>query len=449
MFDFHRALFLQDYNTRVVLLGSVLLGIAGGVVGTLMLLRRRALIGDVASHAALPGVGLAFLIMERFSPGQGRWFPGLMAGAASTAALGLLCSQMLRRIRRIHEDAALALTLGLFFGTGVILLTMIQGLPTGQSAGLSEFVFGRAAALLASDVFWITGATLVILAVCALMAKEFAVLCFDESYAAASGWPVQGLDSLLTVLVIGMAVLGMQSVGLLLVVALLVLPAAAAKFWTYRLFRMQMIAGLLGGLSAGLGVLLSAAIPRIAAGAVIVLCAAGIFFFSLLFGARHGLVWAGMETLRTRRRIGRDDLLRACFEIIEPHLSATGTIEVLSDIPIRREQLSAYRTWSSVRLSQLIQQALQNNDLRYDSQGDYRLTSQGRREAVRAVRRHRLWELYLLRNTSTTPRSVDQSADAIEHLLRADVLEELESEWERSHPQELVPSCPHPAEPRA
>ena len=109
MIDLVRLLFLQDYNTRVVLTGTALLGIASGVVGTLMLLRRRALIGDVASHAALPGVGIAYLTMERIQPGSGKWFPGLLLGATGSAMAGLAVSQLLRRIRRVPAPPESAL----------------------------------------------------------------------------------------------------------------------------------------------------------------------------------------------------------------------------------------------------------------------------------------------------------------------------------------------------
>lgn len=445
--DAIRALLLQDYNTRVVLLGTVLLGICSGIVGTLMLMRKRALVGDVASHAALPGVGLAYLFMERWQPGGGRWFPGLLCGAACTAALGLVCAQGMRRIRRIHEDAALAITLSLFFGAGVVLFTMIQGLPTGQSAGLSEFVFGKAAALVARDVWLIAGASMCVLLVCLALRKEFTLLCFDSEFAAASGWPVGWLDLLLTGLVICVTVLGMQSVGLLLVVALLVLPAASAQFWTHRLEPMQLVAAGFGGAAAGLGVLVSAAVPKLAAGAVIVLMAALGFGLSLLWGRRRGLIWQWLEAAKMRRQIGLDDLLRACFELLEPKLSSAATVESLSEMPLSHSELTQARTWSAARLRSLLHQALQGAHLRYDADGCYRLTGAGRREAIRAVRRHRLWELYLIQHAHAAPATVDQSADAVEHHLQPDDMEQLETLWQQTHPQLPVPVSPHVAEP--
>ncbi|MBI1348136.1 iron chelate uptake ABC transporter family permease subunit [bacterium] len=438
-----RALLLQDYNTRVVLLGTIFLGMSSGMVGTLMLLRRRALVGDVASHAALPGVGFAYLIMERIHPGSGKWFPGLLTGAAISAGLGLLCSRGFARIRRIREDAALAITLSLFFGCGVVLFTMIQGLPSGQSAGLNEFVFGKAAALLQADVQLLAVASLIVLVTCVALEKEFALLCFDEDFASVNGYPVARLDLLLTLLVIGVTVLGMQSVGLLLVVAMLVIPAAAASYWSERLRTRQFLSMLIGGASAGLGVLISAAVPKFAAGAVIVLAGTALFVISLLFGRTGGIVWRLREQWNFRQQIGLEDLLRTCFEVLESRGPATGPSDWLSELPISKAELEAARDWVSGRLPYLLHVACYQGLLRYDAQGNLRLTSSGRRRAILAVRTHRLWERYLIEHAAETPETVDRRADRTEHLLRADAVEELEAllpQIERPMP---VPTSPH------
>jgi manganese/zinc/iron transport system permease protein len=442
MSDLLRLILLHDYNTRVVLTGTALLGVTSGLVGTLMLLRRRALIGDVASHAALPGIGLAYLVMERTQPGTGKWFPGLMLGAASSAVFGLVVSQGLRRIRRIKEDAALALTLSLFFGVGIGLFTMIQGLPSGQAAGLSEFVFGKPAALVAADVQWLAVACLTVLGLCGVLHKEFGLLCFDQEYAIAGGWPVGALDLLLTALVVGVTVLGMQSVGLLLVVALLVLPPTSARFWTNRLGPMQLVAAACGGITSALGVWVSAAFPRLATGAVIVLMGTLGFVVSLLFGTQGGIVWRWGDRMRLERRIGLDDLLRSVYELLEPHLADN---DDLSAWPVDLRALEHTRRWSPGRLPLLLRQAEFDGLLRRDAQGQWRLTMSGRREAIRAVRRHRLWELYLIHFADVAPTSVDRSADAIEHWLQPDLLEQLETLLLEKHPRLAVPVSPHEA----
>jgi manganese/zinc/iron transport system permease protein len=432
-----------DYNTRVVLAGTMLLGVSSGVVGTYMLLRKRALVGDVASHAALPGIGLAYLIMEQSHPGLGKWLPGLLFGAAISAAAGLLVSHGLRQIRRIKEDAALGITLSLFFGAGVALFTLIQALPTGQSAGLNDFIFGKAASMIGSDVIGLAAAACLVISVCALVHKELALICFDAEYAAAAGWSVGGFDLLLTALVIVVTVLGMQSVGLLLVVALLVLPPTSARFWTDRLGTMVWTAALLGGVASACGVLLSAGVPKLAAGATIVLMGTFGFVVSVLFGRRGGLFWRLQDGWETRQRVGLDDLLRAVYEVIEPNLNASESD--LTQWPVTLPKLTSSRRWTTQRVRTLLQLAQSRGLMRCDAQDRYLLTAAGRREALRAVRNHRLWELYLIHFAAVAPSHVDRSADAIEHVLQPEIVEELEELLRESSRTLAIPQSPHPA----
>lgn len=436
-----RVLLLQDYNTRTVLAGTMLLGVCAGAVGTFMVLRRRALVGDVASHAALPGIGAAYLWMESRQPGSGKWLPGLLLGAAVSATAGLLTTHWLCRARRIREDAALGITLSLYFGLGVVLFTVIQGSPSGQAAGLSDFIFGKAAALVAADVRLIAAAAVVVSLVCGLLFKEFGLLCFDPAYARAGGWPVAGLDLTLTALVIGVTVIGMQSVGLLLVVALLVLPPTAARFWTDRLGPMLCISALAGGLSAAVGAALSAVAPRLAAGAVIVLAGTTAVILSLFFGRRRGLVWRWLGDRALRERVGLDDLLRACYEVLEPQLSAEADDPAAR--PLRTAELLARRSWTPRRLQHCLRRAERRGLVRRDAEDGYRLTASGGREAIRAVRNHRLWELYLIHYADVAPGLVDRNADTLEHALDPEIVAELEKLLRAAHPRLTVPENPH------
>jgi len=470
MFDqLLRVLLLQDYNTRVVLLGTVMFGACGGVVGSFMLLRKKALVGDVASHAALPGIGLAYLILEALAPGSGKSPPWLLAGAGVGAASGLLCARLLQRIRLIKEDAALGIVLSVFFGFGVVLMTIVQRLPTG-SAGLSEFVYGKAASLTAGDVVSIAIASGVILAICFLFFKEFSLLCFDESYAAALGWPVTRLDLLLTGLVVSVTVIGMPSVGLLLVVAQLVIPPTAARFWTDRLGSMTIASGLIGAASAAAGVLVSAVVPRLAAGAVIVLAGTAAFAVSLLFGTRRGVLWHWLQQRASARHIGEIDLLRACFEIVERRKPAGRAVPTVRDgrmvgsahpadsemiesrkaeadlttRPISREALLATRSWSAVRLSKVLASAQRVGLIRLDAENFFRLTHEGARQARLAARNHRLWELYLIHFADRAPSRVDRAADQIEHVLEPGMIAQLEALLaEENLTQVHVPVSPH------
>ena len=441
---------MMAYNTRIVLLGTLLLGMCSGIVGAFMLLRKKALVGDVASHAALPGIGIAYLAVEAVSPGAGKSLPWLLAGASASAACGVIVTNLIQRTRLIKEDAALGIVLSLFFGAGIVLLTIIQGMKTGSAAGLGDFIFGKAAAMTAMDVTLIATASAIVLLVCFVLFKEFAVLCFDEEYAAALGWPVKQLDLLLTGLVVGVTVIGMQSVGLLLVVALLIIPPTAARFWSNRLGPMVLIAGVIGGASSSIGVLLSATITQLAAGPIIVLIGSIAFGFSLLFGTVRGTFWQLWRQRTASRRKGQLDLLRACYEELEQTVSpdkfdGNQTVHQMPDLtayPIKQESIVAARGWSPGRVAELLRSAILEGWLRQDSSGQLRLTDAGTRLAARAVRNHRLWELYLIHFADVAPSRVDREADMIEHVLEPGLIDQLEKLLKQDRPNS-VPASPH------
>ncbi|MCA9071999.1 MAG: metal ABC transporter permease, partial [Planctomycetaceae bacterium] len=197
---------LSHYNTQIVLLGTTILGVCGGVVGVFMLLRKRSLVGDVVGHASLPGIAIAFLVMEASQPGTGRTLSGLLIGATISAIVGVLCTLLIVNQTRVKEDAALAIVLSIFYGLGIALFTVIQSIPSGSSAGLRDFIFGKAALLVLADVKLIAQASVVVLVLCCFLFKEFSLLCFDEQFAAALGWPSTLLDLLLMGIVVSVTV---------------------------------------------------------------------------------------------------------------------------------------------------------------------------------------------------------------------------------------------------
>lgn len=465
--DILRVLTLQDYNTRIVLLGTLLLGVTSGIIGTFMLLRRQALIGDVVSHSALPGVAIAFLIGEAVAPGSGRSLHWLLVGAAATGLLAVVCVGVIRRYSVVKPDAALATVLGVFFGFGAVLFKTVQELPTGNQAGLQQFILGSASTMIAADVVIIAKATAVVLVLSLLLFKELAILSFDEDFAAAQGWPVGLLDLGLTGLVVGITVIGLESVGILMV-ALLITPPTAARFWTDNFARMTLAGAAIGGVSAVSGSLLSAMIPRLAGGPTIVLAGTVFFILSMLFGTQRGIVKRWRRHIRNRKRIGRDDLLRAIYEIIESRLPAaeggdtTGRPDSLpasfhvsqemaaeevarySRQAVQLSELIRHRLWSPRRVRMLIAAAESEGIVRMDSENGWRLTSAGAAAARRAVRNHRLWELYLIAHAEIAPSHVDRDADDIEHVLGAEVVEQLERLMASRVPQSVVPPSPHP-----
>ena len=279
--DFAQVLLLRGgYNTSVVMVGVALLGVAAGAVGAFALLRKRAMMSDVLSHATLPGIALAFLAAVALGA-NGRSLPVLLAGAATAAIVAALVVQWLSRSGRLPEDAAMGAVLSVFFGFGAVLLSVVQSLRTGSEGGISHFILGQAAGMSEGDALVIGAVAIGVVCAITLLGKEFRLVCFDPEFGAVQGWPVARIDLMLMGLVVIVAVIGLQAVGMILIVALMIVPAAAARLWTERLWTMVALSAAFGGASAWVGASLSATLPRAPAGGVIVLCAGAIFVASL------------------------------------------------------------------------------------------------------------------------------------------------------------------------
>ena len=287
---FIEALFLKaGYNAALVTIGAGLLGFAAGASGTFPFLRKRALISDAIAHATLPGICVAFIVMVTFG-GDGRNLFGLITGSAITAWIGLLLIEWISRRTRLTEDAAIGAVLGIFFGIGIVLLTIIQTMNTGGQAGLESFLLGSTSGMLLQDAVVIAiGGSLAVLVVW-LMHRPMTLVAFDSDYAATLGYNVRRIDLLMMGLVLSVTVIGLKLVGLILIIAMLIIPAVTARFWTDRSTKMIWIAGCIGGSSGYLGAVLSASAPAIPTGPIIVLVAAGIFILSLVFAPDRGVL---------------------------------------------------------------------------------------------------------------------------------------------------------------
>lgn len=441
-------LFLREYHTRMVILGTMILGTAAGTVGTFMLLRKRSLIGDVVSHASFPGIAAAFLLTEALLPGRGRSLPLLLTGALLAGLAGALATAGISRLTRIKHDAAMAIVLSVTFGIGISLFTLIQKIPAGNVAGLQQFIYGQTATLSLSDIRVISiGAATVLLASC-LFFKEFTLLCFDEDFTTSQGWPTYQIDIALMVLVVTISIIGLQSVGLLLIVAMLIIPPASARFWSDRLAPMTLTAACLGGGAAYLGAAASSLFARFSAGAVIVLVSFLLFLLSMLLGRQRGIVQRLIAQRTTRQRVGRHDLLRAIYELLEPTMTETWSQanEPLLEQTVSLKDLLRSRSWSASRLQRLLTHARRQRLLIHES-SDYRLTTTGAAQARTVVRNHRLWETYLILHADIAPSHVDRDADDIEHVLAPDLIEELVSAVSHRYPDQAMPPSPHPLPP--
>jgi len=442
--DIWNVLILRDYNTRLVVICTMLLGCACGLMGGFLLLRKRSLMGDTLSHATLPGVGLSFILAVALG-GDGKSLPILLGGAAITGVIGCAAVLFIREQTRIKDDAAMGIVLSVFFGAGIAILGVIQTMPEGSAAGLESFIYGKTASMVMSDFQILVFVTICVITCSLLLFKEFRLLCFDEIFAAALGWPVKFLDILLLALITAVTVTGLQAVGLILIIAFLITPAAAARFWTNQLDRMLVLSALIGGASGWLGASLSAFIPRLPAGAVIVLVAALFFVVSMLIGTERGVMIRFLRQSQLKKRMGRQHLLRALYEILE---GGRVTEELnIRTVPFR--QIRGRRTWSDTQLRDYIRRAYNEGLVEAPNKVDsILLTKTGLAEAAQVTRNHRLWEMYLIEYADVATSRVDRDADMVEHVLGEKMVTRLENKLQAYRSAgSLVPQSPHPIHP--
>ncbi len=273
-----------DYTLRNVALGGMLLGIVAGVLGAFAVLRRQALLGDTLSHAALPGICIAFMLTGSRAPLV------LLVGAGIAGWIGTLIFLRTIKATKLSEDTMLGVVLSVFFGIGILLLTYIQQQNNANQAGLDKYLFGQAASLIGRDVRMFAALGIGALAAVYFFYKEFKLLSFDPQFAASLGLPVRRLDIMLTSLLVVAVMIGLQTVGVVLMAAMIIGPGTAARQWTDQLRTMLVLSGIFGGLAGVTGAVISVQASRLPTGPMIILSLTVIVFASLLFAPKHGLV---------------------------------------------------------------------------------------------------------------------------------------------------------------
>ena len=313
--------FTLTYNVALVMFGAGILGLAAGVTGTFMFLRKRALLSDAISHATLPGLCGGFMVMVALG-GTGRALEGLLLGSAISAALGLLAVNFLKSRTRLSEDAAIGAVLSSFFGLGVVMLTLIQNMSAGRQAGLDQLLLGSTAAMLREDAEMIAIGAALVFMVGLVLHRAMTLTAFDENFARALGLNVPLIDAAAMALVLAVTVAGLKIVGLILIVALLIIPPVTARLWSNRTAYIWPIAGAIGGASGVIGAGLSSLAPDLPTGAIIVLVAAGFFLISLLVAPARGVLASAMRHRKFQRRVHRRQGLLALaqgYRILEPY----------------------------------------------------------------------------------------------------------------------------------
>lgn len=403
----------QDPSVRYALVGSILLGICCGLLGSFIVVRKMALVGDALSHAVLPGVAFGFLWTMSKDP------LAIFVGATIAGLLGTALVGLITQTTRLREDTALGMVLAGFFSIGICMLTMIQRLETGNKSGIDKFLFGQAAAIGSADVKLMAIVTAITVVAVILFYKEFLVTSFDAGFARAAGFPTQLIHHALMLLLAFAVVIALQAVGVVLVSAMLITPAAAAYLLTDRMDRMLWIAAVFGMLAGSLGAFISFLGNNLPTGPFMVLGASGLFAMAFLFAPKHGVVNRWWRQRSRAKRVQRENSLKSIYHVLESR-RFDGEGVSLNELAQRRRETLEEAKRQAIELKRHGLATLQEDG------NMIFLTPEGWQGACSIVRNHRLWELYLTNAAQIAADHVHDDAEKIEHVLGEEVVRQLE-----------------------
>lgn len=408
----------RDPAIRHIMLGCVFMGINFGLLGTFIVVRRMALMGDTLSHAVLPGVAVGFMFTMSKHPG---W---ILLGATLAGLLGTALVSWVSRTTKLKQDAALGMVLATFFALGICLIKMIESVPSVNKSGLDHFFYGQAAALGESDLVMMGTTAALAVIIVALLYPSLLATSFDHVFSRSVGLPERGLYHLLMFLLALATVVALQAVGALMVSAMLITPAATAFLVTKRLHMMLLVAtglavaaGVLGAFLSFVGEgLVNRALPT---GPSMALCAGAFFALAFFFSPYHGYLFKWYRRFSQSRQITIENTLKAIYQAMEADRFQH------EGVPVSRLAANARETMEATlkRLKNLVRDRLAT----MASSGDVvYLTPSGLQHASRIVRNHRLWELYLTSQADYEADHVHADAEKVEHILQEETVMRLE-----------------------
>ncbi len=422
-FDFFS---FSDPNVQFVVIGMILLGIGTATIGTFAFLRKRALTGDAIAHSVLPGVCLAFMLFDT----RNLWV--LLGGAFVTGWLSIIFVDLITKKTKLKPDTAIGLTLSVFFGVGILLLTFIQQSGNASQSGLSNFLFGKAAAMSTDDIKTMAVVSLFIIVVVAIFFKEFRLFSFDPDYAKTTGLPVNFLQLALTTLTVLAVAAGIQAVGVVLMASLLITPPAAAKYWTDKLGKMILLSILFAVMGSITGAYISYANNKMPTGPWIVTMTSIIAVLSILFAPKKGVIPKMIIRKKYQNKMLRENILKELYHLEEKNPGKKSFS--LSDIATEREMKTSNYVFG-LRM-------LLRKDLVVKINAAYYLTEKGLEEGKRITRIHRLWEMYLTEKLNIASDHVHDDAEAIEHIITPEIekrLIELLDKPEKDPHEKIIP----------
>jgi len=399
--------FFEDAVAQKVILGVAVIGFIAGVIGVFSFLRKKTLVADAISHAVLPGVCVGFIFAGTKDPLV------LMLAAVIVGWLSVWMIDTIVRTTKLTEDSAIAIVSIFFFAIGSVLLSYISKSQNAEQKGLKNFLFGNAATMTELDVNVFVVVALILLAIVILFFKQFKMFCFDEAFSKVIGIPVKSIEFLLSTLTVLTVAIGIQAVGVVLMSALLIAPAAAARYWTNKLYLMVVLSGMFGMFSGVFGVFISTLKDGMPTGPWIVTV---LFFFTistLLFAPKKG--WFSIRKLNqmNKYKILEENTLKVLYQYLEVGKKQVNSMALLEKRPV-----------DTTELEKVLARLSKKGFIVHHKNG-FELTQIGESESMRIVRLHRLWELYLTKRMKFKDDHIHGSAETIEHLITPEIEVEL------------------------
>jgi manganese/zinc/iron transport system permease protein len=419
--------FFTDPILRAPTIGCMFMCLAASLMGVIVFLRKQSLIGEALSHAAYPGVILGVIVAGILSLHESEELLlslMVLTGAFLTALLGIWAIHALERRMKVSSDAALCFVLSTFFGVGLTLASEVQFSFTTLYKQSLTYLYGQAATMTDIHIFIYGILAFVVLIFIFFFYKELQIITFDRQYAKSLGIHAKFIDTLLLFLVALAVIIGIRSVGVILMSAMLIAPAVAARQFTNRLYILFILAALFGTSSGFLGNYFSVQLTEtfsltypsariiLPTGPMIVLVATTICICSLLFAPERGLLV----------RIWRI----ACFRytcICENILKVMWRIGPEATISLH--QIAKFQTISRIYLTFLLWRMSRNGWIKQEADFLYRLTLDGQLRAAKIVRLHRLWEVYLANYLGVGIERVHRNAEEMEHIINPELEKEL------------------------
>jgi manganese/zinc/iron transport system permease protein len=399
----------QDSTINAVLAGTVLLGIASGMLGVLVILNKKALIVDAIAHSVLPGICIGFLLAGTKNPII------LLSGGILTGALSVWLVQWIPSLTIIKNDAAIAISLSTLFAFGVIGLNIIQNTGNPNQSGLNDYLFGKAATIGSGDLFYFGAISIAVCLLITLFYNTIKTYLFDSDFANSIGLPSKLITFLLNTFIIIITAIGIRTVGIVLMSAMIIAPAVASRYWSHKLSKNLVLAGIFGGFAALIGVFTSFLAPNMPTGPWVVCALASIAFTSIFF-APTGIIKSKINLMENRKKILNDNILKTFYK------SAKSEKDIQKGMT--KEDILIQRSFNHAQLEKGLKSLSKNNLIVFDG-FRFHLTNKGLVASRRIVRLHRLWELYLQEYMNLPPDHVHESAESIEHILTPELEQQL------------------------